>query len=205
MTSGNGTIAAHLGRRRAGRAYRLVMPFVMVAALASSTSAQMFVPTGRDTLRGLTGVEVVVEDLQPELVDGGLSAAAIREDIERRLRANGIVVYPSHAGNPSPAKPYLYVHLNALPLPGYATYVVGLQVHLRQTLRSSVTASNIVNAMTWDAHNVLAVPAGSLRAVRDEILDYVDLFIEDWAAAHPEPARTDTPAVRESAAPRAHD
>jgi hypothetical protein len=205
MTSLSGVTAPHPGRYRPRCVHRLVMPLVMMTLAASPANAQMFVPTGRDTLRGLPGVEVVVEELQPELVRGGLSAAAIRDDVERRLRAHGIVVYASHGENASPAKPYLYLHLNTLPLPGHAAYVVGLQVHLRQTLRSGVTGSNIVNAMTWDAHNVLAVPAGSLGAVRDEILDYVDLFIKDWLAAHPESAWTDPTGVREGAVRPSHE
>jgi hypothetical protein len=152
---------------------------------ASAAHAQMFVATGRDTLRGLSGVEIVVEVAQPELARRGLDPAAIRADVERRLRAAGVAVYASQAENPSPAKPFLYVHLNALELPRGGGYAVALQVHVRQTLRSAVTNSQIVNAMTWDAHNVVAAPADGLVAVRGEIASYVDEFVRDWTAVHP--------------------
>lgn len=150
----------------------------------ASAEGQLFVPTGRDTLRGLPGVEVIVESVQPEIERAGLTQASIRDDVVRRLRAAGIRVYVSQAANESPAKPYLYVHLNALQLPRRAGYALAVQVHLRQTLRSLVTESSIVNAMTWDAHNVLSVPASDLRSVRAEIGRFVDEFVTDWAAVH---------------------
>jgi hypothetical protein len=155
---------------------------VAAALLAQGASAQMFVPTGRDTLRGLPGVEVVVEPLQPALERSGLTQAGIRADVVERLRGGGIVVYGSQQENPSPAKPFLYVHLNALRLPEQDLYAVAVQVHLRQTLQSPATASNIVNAMTWDAHNVVGVTGADLPLVRDEIREYVDRFIADWKA-----------------------
>lgn len=150
--------------------------------LATAAHAQMYVTTGRDTLRGLPGVEVVVEGLQPELVAKGLTPGAIAKAVETRLRRAGIEVYTSQQQNPSAAKPFLYVHVNALEIPGSGLYAVGIQLQLRQTLQSPVTKSNIVNAMTWDAHNVLGIPAGQLAAVTTEIETYVDRFIEDWTA-----------------------
>ena len=153
--------------------------------VASTAHAQMFIATGRDTLRGLSGVEIVVEVAQPELARRGLDPAAIRADVERRLRGAGVAVYASQAENPSLAKPFLYVHLNALELPRGAGYAVALQVHLRQTLRSAVTNSQVVNAMTWDAHNVVVAPTDGLAAVRGELDTYVDAFVRDWAAVHP--------------------
>jgi hypothetical protein len=162
----------------------LAVAVLLLAAGAADANGQMFVSTGRDTLRGLPGVEVIVEGLEPELERGGLTGAAIRADVERRLRDGGIAVYPSQTANPSLAKAYLYVHINALALPGDAGYAIAVQVHLRQTVRSLVTSSNIVNAMTWDAQNVLGVPTAALPTVRAEVLTFIDQFVQDWAAVH---------------------
>jgi len=158
--------------------------FAVLVGVAPNASAQMFVPTGRDTLRGLPGVEVAVEPLERDLERDGLTLAAIQSDVERRLRAAGIIVYTSQTENPSEAKAYLYVHVNSLMVPGQDFYVIGVQVQLRQTLRSLVTASNIVDAMSWDAHDVLAVRIGQVTSVRETIQSYVDQFIRDWMAVH---------------------
>jgi hypothetical protein len=157
---------------------------VLLAVMATDASAQMFITTGRDTLRGLPGVEVQVEPFEPDLERDGLPYAAIRSDIVQRLRGGGVAVYASQNENPSEAKPYLYVDVNGVRLGGQNLYAIALQVQLRQTLRSPVTASNIVDAMTWDARTVLMVPRNNLASVRITIQQYVDHFIDDWKAVH---------------------
>jgi hypothetical protein len=155
-----------------------------IAAGVTSLSGQMFVPTGPGTLRGLPGVEIIVERFPPELEMRGLTSALVHADIEARLVKGGITIYPTQTANLSPAKPYLYVSLSALTLPDNGGYALGVQLHLRQTVRSVVTESNIVDAMTWDAHNILAVPTAELPAVRTELLEFVDQFISDWNRVH---------------------
>jgi hypothetical protein len=160
------------------------LTLVLLAVMAGAASAQMFVATGRDTLRGLPGLEVVVEDVQPDVELNGVSRAMIQADVVRRLRAAGIAVYSSQRDNPSPAKAYLYVHVNALEFPAPKMYAVALQLQVRQTVRSVVSESQIVDAMTWDAHDVLGVPADRFAEVQAAIQHFVDLFVSDWVAVH---------------------
>lgn len=164
------------------RVWVLLLACLMTGA--TSLEAQLFVPTGRDTLRGLPGVEVLVEPLQPELEVEGVTAGAIAADVVAQLRAASIAVYGSQRENPSPSQAYLYVHINAVAT-GTRDRAVAVQVHLRQTLASLVTESKVVNAMTWDAHGVVATSDLSLRNdVRDEVRAYVARFITDWRAVH---------------------
>ena len=151
---------------------------------APAADAQQFVSTGRGTLRGLTGVEVVVDRLPPEIVGLGLSSHTIQTDIERQLRDRHVIVFASQRANPSPAQAYLYVHANALSFDRDNRNAIAIQVQLRQTLQSLVTGSRIVDAMTWDAHNVLVVPPSGVGDLRAEIRAYVEQFIEDWTAVH---------------------
>jgi hypothetical protein len=146
-------------------------------------SAQMFVPTGRDTLRSLPGVEVLVEKTSPELERLGLTASALRRDLEARLRAGNVTIYAGQTDNPSVAKPYLYLILDPLELPG-GRLAVAIQLHLRQTLESKVTGSQIVNAMTWDQHTLVAFTPSETSEVRTAIRDMVDAFVADWLAVH---------------------
>jgi hypothetical protein len=157
---------------------------LVVVFVTTGAHAQQFVPTGRDTLRGLPGVEVVVEPLAPELAKDGLTEAAVRANVERALRSSSILVYSSQSENPSPAKPYLYVQLTGLFVERQG-YALAVQVHLRQTLRSLVTSSNIVNAITWDQQTVLFMPAGtSMQSVHSEVQMLVDQFVQDWRRVH---------------------
>jgi len=167
------------------RTYTAIMAaLVLIAGTPATASAQMFIATGHDTLRGLPGVEVAVESFEENLEHDGLVQGAIQSEIVRRLRAAGVAVYASQNENPSEAKPYLYVDVNGVRVPGQELYAIALQVQLRQTLRSPVTGSNIVDAMTWDARTVLVVKSNNLAAVADTIQEYVDHFIQDWMAAH---------------------
>jgi hypothetical protein len=162
---------------------RLAASVLFLLLCANEASAQMFVTTGRDTLRGLPGVELLLEPTPPELRHEELTTAALRRVIEQRLRDGGVTLYASQSANPSSAKPYLYVQLTALTVTE-SWQAVSIQVHVRQTVRSSVTESNIVNAMTWDAHTVAAVRPREGAQLRDLVLEMVGRFVDDWRAAN---------------------
>lgn len=155
----------------------------LMTAGAASAQAQQFMPTGRDTLRQLSGVELLVEPIEPELERAGLAAAAIRQSVGARLRAAGITVYPSQTENPSVAKPYVYVQVSGLAVPQQG-FALALQLQLRQTVRSPVTNSSIVNAMTWERQTVVFVPQKDVGEVVPEIETLVNAFIQDWRAVH---------------------
>jgi hypothetical protein len=162
---------------------RALVGSLAVASLTVTLAAQMSVPTGRETLRGLPGVEVLVESIPPELERTGLTTAGLQTDLAQRLKAGDITVYTTQRENPSPAKPYLYVHLNPLELPD-GLQAVAIQVHVRQTLQSLVTNSRVVNAMTWDMHTVVAFRPPDVRELKATVLEMVDGFIADWRAVH---------------------
>ena len=162
---------------------RVAASVVVLGLCAHQASAQMFVTTGRDTLRGLPGVELLLEPTPPELPHGEMTTPALRSVIEKRLRDGGITLYASQAANPSSAKAYLYVQFTTLPVTE-SLQAVSIQVHVRQTVRSSVTESNIVNAMTWDAHTVAAVGPRDGAELRDLVLEMVGRFVDDWRAVN---------------------
>lgn len=156
---------------------------VTLSVFTVPAHAQQFQPTGRDTLRGLPGVEVMVEPLEPPLNQVGLNVREIRSDVVGQLQAGGVTVYASQTDNPSSAKPYVYVQILGVAMERQAL-AIELQVHLRQTLRSPVTGSNIVNAMTWDQHTVIVTPNGQMDGVRTAIREAVAVFVSDWRAVH---------------------
>lgn len=164
----------------------LAAAVVLVSLYAATDArAQQFLSTGRDTLRGLPGVEVLVEPLAPELEKAGLIGSAIQANVERYLGARSIPVYANQTANPSLAKPYLYVQVTGVSLArgGYALVV---EVQVRQTLRSLVTASAIVNAMSWDQQMVITLqPGDSMQGVHAEVQRLVDRFVQDWKSVHP--------------------
>ncbi len=172
-----------------GWASGLALPALLLTA-APAQAGQLFVPSGKDTLRALPGVEVIVEGVPAELQRSGLTQISIKADVTRALEAGGVRVYASQAANPSPAKAYLDLRLTALggaqPRNGGAPadYAVAVQLHVRQTLASVVTESKVVNAATWDAGTLVSLAASDLLRLRDEIQALVNEFVEDWKAVH---------------------
>ena len=168
--------------QRTGRVIQISSLCLIAVLCAADTRGQMFVPNGKDTLRKLPGLEVLVEPLEPDLERSGINARTIGADVIGQLRASGITVYPNQVQNPSPAKAYLYLQVSGLPLEGRG-YAIAVQTHLRQSVRSLATESTIVNAMTWDRAIVfVAPPVGAAAAVRQEVQRLVEAFVRDWTA-----------------------
>ena len=85
----------------------------------------------------------------------------IRADVERRLRAGRVTVFASSARTRAPQRRTL----RARRCPGVPG-IPGMRSPCRCTCgkpcSSTVTSSQIVNAMTWESHNVVAVPPDGL-------------------------------------------
>ena len=163
-------------------AVQLMVALVAIALWPADAQAQLFVPSGKDTLRALPGVEVLVEPLERGLAAEGLTAPAIAARVSAQLRAGGIPIFATQMQNPSPAKAYLYLQLSAIQLQQQG-HVIALQAHVRQSVRSLVTESTIVNAMTWDRRIVFLAPAGGAAgAVTREVQRLVEQFVRDWTS-----------------------
>ena len=83
----------------------------------------------RDTLRGLDGVHVVVEELRPEAVDDGLSKEAIEEGVVQRLWDAGVRVLMEDQWTIAAGAPYLYLNVNAVKSKDLYVYAVDLQLN----------------------------------------------------------------------------
>ena len=138
----------------------------------------------RDSLKGLPGVQVVVEQLEADVEQHGLTAAAIKTDVELRLRRSGIRVFSDLREDPSPAKAYVYVNINIKEAGSGGLYAVSVSVALNQWLRSQ-TSGLETPGTTWHRSLVATVGDVTVRQVRDPVNDYVDEFINDFLAANP--------------------
>lgn len=111
----------------------------------------------RESLRGLQGVEVVVEDIRPDAQGDGLSQEAIRAAVELILRSNGIRVLTQSERLKMPAAPYLYVHV-ATDKHSSGEYSFTVSVELHQTVSLVHRPQHIMPAPTW-------FPPGKFRTV----------------------------------------
>src|SRR2546422_666897 len=100
---------------------------------------------GRESLKGLRAVHVVIERMSPEAERDGLPRDTIQTDVELKLRQAGITV--SSKSEP-PAFAYIYVNVNTLKAQGPPTsglYAYCVHVELVQ----GVTLARNAKALTY--------------------------------------------------------
>ena len=132
----------------------------------------------RDSLRGIGPIAVGVENMYPETERDGLTQRGLQTAVELRLRRNGIPLDDTFR--------YFYVRVTTLKNDAGGFYAFNLTAELKQP----VTASNgvVIIAATWATPGLLGmVRTENLRDVRDDVLDAVDEFSNDYLAVNPSP------------------
>jgi len=143
----------------------------------------------RKSLRGLKGIAVVVEALQPEAERDGLTKSQIQTDSELKLRQAGIRVLPTEESFKVPGSPYLYMNINTTKndvlYGAFSTYVFSLQVALKQDVTLTRDSDLKGSATTWETHALGTVGANNLQDTRRVLGDLLDRFINDYLAENP--------------------
>jgi hypothetical protein len=138
------------------------------------------------SLRGLTGVRVLVEQLRPEVEQQGLAVGVIQNDVELRLRKAGIQVLSESEMMRTAGMPYLYVNVNIKA--GQPNWGFSVDVELKQTVRLSRPPNvQLVGISTWSTGRAGGYGPSSMvpRAVRDDLADLVDQFANDFLRMNP--------------------
>lgn len=153
----------------------------------------------RRSLRGLQGVEVVVEDMTPMATRYGLTRTQVQTDVELRIRRAGIHVFMPDEVLSTPGNASLYVNIHTVFGDGPATGLVGysIDVELGQAVRLERDPDIwLPSAVTWSENQRGLVGRTQLHAVRAALSDLVDRFINAYYAANPErtPVQVPTPA-----------
>lgn len=142
----------------------------------------------RQTLRGITSVAVVVEDLPSEAVKDGLTRDQLQTDVEINLRKAGITILESSGIHHTP---FLYVnaHLIKGSGPSAQLYVFDCQVQLVQPVRI-VSNGAYDLAPTWSDEITGGTGASDMRTyIRSHIADLVDKFINAYLSVNPKSER----------------
>ena len=143
----------------------------------------------RKSLRGLKGIAVVVEALQPDAERDGLHKDQIKTDVELKLRQAGIRVLTTEESFKTPGSPYLYVNLNTTKndvlYGAFSTYAFSIQVALKQDVTLTRDSDLKGSAPTWETHTLGIVGATNLQDTRRVLGDLLDRFSNDYLAENP--------------------
>ena len=133
----------------------------------------------RKSLKGMTGIYVVVEDLGSEL-KGTLTRRDVQARVEAQLRTAGIRILKEKEAAKLPGEPYLYVNLAALPLErNHFACRIDLEVHQHVALIHDAKGGH---AITWE-QGVLTT--GGIKTIHHQLDELVFAFICDYLAINP--------------------
>jgi hypothetical protein len=138
----------------------------------------------RDVLAGLQGVRVLVEHLNPKVEEYGLEAQQLQNDVELRLRQNGIKVL-SEQEYLSTLNPCLYVCVIVDIRPESSLVVSGITLELREAVLLIRDQTKLCMGGTWWTASTGSVGLNNIKTIREGVKDNVDKFINDYLAVNP--------------------
>ncbi len=156
---------------------------VLLLLAAASRPARATTPSEVRSLRGLQGVEVVVENPTEEARGLGLSSEQLQGDIAKRLGESGVRVLT--ADDRAPGRPWLYVRVFVMKSSTLPLVVYYVAAQLRQDVILERNPDSRLGATTWDVGvGGLAGEPVFANAVRETVRTVADRFAEDFLAVN---------------------
>lgn len=161
-----------------GGAMRYMMMLMVVALIWGNMEVVQALDAGsRESLRGISGVGIVVEDISPDASADGLSQDAIRTAAELILRSKGIKVLTTTEKTRPGSAPYLYINVNTLK-EELGLYAYAVNVDLKQVVGLLSKKGAQAWGATWSASVIGAVGEADVRQI---ITDGVEPLVKDFA------------------------
>ncbi|OPY79851.1 MAG: hypothetical protein A4E65_01715 [Syntrophorhabdus sp. PtaU1.Bin153] len=140
----------------------------------------------RRTLRGLPGVCVIVEDLQPGFKEcarkSGLSSVQIEKKAIANIEKSGIKVLGREAWLKTPGRPLLYININTHD--DRFRFVYDIRIELRQIVAMEANPQIKTLASTWSLDMAGTVGVQEPDIVGRNVAILVDRFISAYQSAN---------------------
>jgi hypothetical protein len=137
----------------------------------------------QDTLHGLKGVMVFIEDIDSDVENHGLTKNVLKKEVESRLRQADVPVLTVGEAFNTPGKPYLYLNLTTHNT-GLNLYSYSVRIEFNQDVFLSREPSIRTSVTTWIANMGGIVGARTLPAVTEDVCGLTDKFIHDYVSAN---------------------
>lgn len=143
-----------------------------------------------ESLKGLKGVEVLIEELTPDLENLNLTMIQIQSEVELKLRKAGVQVLPREENEKIQPlrKPYLYIRINSArlsPRKESIVFNIGIALNQQVTIRGQADSKKCFFAPTWYTSIVGAAGRKNTQEIMDAIQDLTDKFIDAYLKANP--------------------
>jgi hypothetical protein len=142
-----------------------------------------------ESLRGLRGLRIVVEEFRPEFREeirqGGLERSAVESDIKWRFRRKGVRILSENEWAITKGRPYLYVNADLIRVPGTPRYAYSIKVELNQEAILVRNPSHSTFSSTWSIDLSGFVLQQDLKRIYDDVGILVDIFVSDYLTVNP--------------------
>jgi hypothetical protein len=156
---------------------------VIIASTPSQAEQPAEVPE-RESLRGLVGMEVLVEPLNIEIEERGLQTMKLQSDIRQRLQKADIKVLTERERLATPTAAMLAVRVDALH-DRIGRYFYSVDLLLTQRVRLEGNVASHPSAVTWMKLGAIGVVADdNVKHLEEQVLRKVDQFIKDYQAVN---------------------
>ena len=133
----------------------------------------------RGTLRGLTGVNIVVDKIDAQLEAAGVTADAVRSRLEDRLRAAGITVDTTKTD-------FVAVRMTGV-RDNRGPFAVAITIGAYQPVVLARDKNLKTATQTWEVETVLlAEPKQLYRGAMDSIDDLAARFVAAYRSVNPQ-------------------
>lgn len=163
---------------------RYVLQLVIVVLIWGNVGVVDALDSGsRESLRGIFGLGVAIEEVSPDASADGLSQEAIRSTVEQTLRSKGIRLLTERTRSGS--APYLYVNVNTLK-EELGLYAYTVTVDLKQLVGLLSMKNKKTWGATWSASVIGMVRQENLnQIISDAVEPLIKDFADDFLAANP--------------------
>lgn len=137
----------------------------------------------RETLQGLPGVAVTMEDIAADAEKDGLQESQLRADVEDKLRQAGIRVLSEAERLRTPGTPTLSVRVGTYKLGDLYSLCIELSLLQATVLKREPHLERLT--ATWRARGVGSGGARRLHEARQVVAGYIDRFITAYLSVNP--------------------
>ena len=156
----------------------VLLAIAVVLVCAGSCAAQLSL--GKESLKRLPAVRVIVEDFSSQIADAGLYKDQIQQDVELRLRKVGVKVLSQDTSS----APVIDVVIGGVKIPRTNATAYAIALTLSQRVILERDPSIKLYAQTWSSALSLGYVINATE-IRNDLGDVVDSFINDYLSQNP--------------------
>jgi hypothetical protein len=169
-------------------------PLAAACLLAiTSQGAGQVADLARESLAGLDGLHVIIEELSGLALAAGLSTDGLQTYLEMRLREARIPVMSNREWLASQRKPWLYLNASAVLGSGGWAYSLGLEVKQYACIEGGLEGQEGLLALsggcgaftTWSRGGLYTAPGSLPDHLRGNLAKLMDMLVNDYLAVNP--------------------